>query len=284
MLIAGCGYVGSVLAHMLIEDGCTVWGLRRQVETLPPGVRPVGGDVTDPATLDGIVPEPDAIVYAVAPAGREEEAYRDAYVTGLEHVVRAAAGDGRSYEGRLVLISSTGVYGEAGGGWVKEDTPPHPADAKGAALLEGERLATTLGSPGIVLRLGGIYGPGRDRIIRRVRSGEANCPEPDRYTNRIHRTDAAGAARHLLSLPNPDALYLGVDRDPAPLRAVYSWLAERLGVPDPCDPTAMTAERDSAPSRRNRTNKRCSSDRLVEAGYDFRYPTFREGYARLLEG
>lgn len=283
VLIAGCGYVGSALAELLVADRCTVWGLRRDPDGLPSGVRGVPGDVTDPATLDGITPEPDAIVYAVSPTGRDEEAYRQAYVTGLEHVLRAA-GDGSSYRGRLVLVSSTGVYGEANGGWVTEETPPDPADATGATLLEGERLAATFGGTGIVLRLGGIYGPGRDRTIRRVRDGDASCPEPDRYANRIHRLDAAGAARHLLSLPDPHPLYLGVDRDPALLRAVYGWLAERLGVSDPCDPAVETDARDPAPSGRRRTNKRCSSDRLVEAGYEFRFPTFREGYANLLEG
>ena len=133
---------------------------------------------------------------------------------------------------------------------------------------------------GVVLRLGGIYGPGRDRTVRRIAGGVARCPEPGRYGNRIHRDDAARAVRHLLTLDQPADLYLGVDRDPAPLREVYGWVAEQLGVPDPCQ---GTASEEPAPGRRvgpgRRSNKRCSSRRLEEAGFQFDYPTFRQGYA-----
>jgi len=120
-----------------------------------------------------------------------------------------AAGPDTRFRGRLVLVSSTGVYGESKGGWVDEDTTG-PADATGHVLLEGERIAHGFGGRGVVLRLGGIYGPGRDRTVRRVVSGEATCPEPGVYGNRIHRDAAAGAARHLARLADPDPVYLVV--------------------------------------------------------------------------
>ena len=280
VLIAGCGYVGSALAAMLAEDGEVVWGLKRNPSGLPRDVRPLSGDVGDPATLEGL-PRPDAIVYAVAPPERSAEAYQAAYVEGLSNLLDAAGSIGAPFDGRLVLVSSTGVYGESDGGWVDEDTPPEPADETGRILLEGERMARVFGGTGVVLRLGGIYGPGRDRTIRRVCSGEAGCPEAGRYGNRIHRDDAAGAARHLLLLDRPAPLYVGVDGDPAELRAVYRWIAEQTGVPDPCAGHQHPA---SGPPRRRGTNKRCSNERLVRSGYAFRYPTFREGYAGLLPG
>ena len=136
------------------------------------------------------------------------------------------------------------------------------------------------GRPGVVLRLGGIYGPGRERTVRRVLGGDAPCMAPDRYGNRIHRDDAAGALVHLLGLPDPAPLYLGVDRDPAPLRDVYAWIAERAGVPDPC---AGVGPGDGVSEGRRGTNKRCSSRRLAESGYAFRFPSYREGYAPMLE-
>ncbi|MEX2467227.1 MAG: NAD-dependent epimerase/dehydratase family protein [Gemmatimonadota bacterium] len=279
VLVAGCGYVGSALAMMLVADGDRVWGLRRDPAGLPDGVRPVRGDVTQPRRLDGVPPHLDAVVYAVAPAGRTEEAYRAAYVDGLVNVLRAAGDDHTPFRGRLVLVSSTGVYGESEGAWVDEDTPPEPVDATGRVLVEAERIARTFGGRGVTLRLGGIYGPGRDRTVRRVLSGEAGCPEPDRFGNRIHRDDAAAAARHLISLQDPHPVYVGVDRDPADLRTVYRWIAERAGIADPC---ADNRDDGTLPTRRRGTNKRCSSERLVRSGYTFRYPTFREGYAEFI--
>ena len=273
VLIAGCGYVGSRLAELLRDDGAEVWGLKRRPATLPAGVRPAAGDVTDPSTL-GDLPRVDAVVYAVSPAGRTEDAYRAAYVDGLRNVLDAVGG-----APRVVLVSSTGVYGQTDGRWVDEATEEEPADATAEAVLAGEAVARERGGPGIVLRLGGIYGPGRTRTVDRVVSGDAPCMGPELYGNRIHRDDAAGAARHLLGLAEPHELYLGVDREPAPLREVYAWIADRAGVPDPCrdaDDGGVVTE------GRRGTNKRCSSDRLAASGYDFRYPTFRDGYAELM--
>lgn len=275
VLIAGCGYVGGRLAELLVQDGARVWGLKRHPSGLPAGVVPVAADVTDPGTLADVPAELDAVVYAVAPAGRTEAAYRAAYVDGLGNVLDAAP-DGV----RVAVVSSTGVYGQEDGRWVDEATPEEPADATAEAILAGEALARSRGQPGVVLRLGGIYGPGRERTVRRVLGGDAPCMAPDRYGNRIHRDDAAGALAHLLGLPDPAPLYLGVDRDPAPLRDVYAWIAERAGVPDPC---AGVGPGDVVSEGRRGTNKRCSSRRLAESGYAFRYPSYREGYAPMLE-
>ncbi len=286
MLVAGCGYVGGALASMLVDDGDRVTGLKRSPGGLEPGVERLAADVLEPASLAGVPKHPDAVVYAVSPAGRGGPAYRNAYVHGLENVLRACSTPDEPFRGRLVLVSSTGVYGESEGAWVDEETAPDPADETGVALLEGETLARTFGGTGIVLRLGGIYGPGRDRTVRTVANGEARCPEPGRFGNRIHRDDAAAAARHLLSLDHPDEVYVGVDRDPAPLRDVYRWIAGRLRVPDPCAPAGAEAaapDGGSSGSTRRRSNKRCSSDRLVASGFAFRYPTFREGYTPFIE-
>ncbi|MFP4623972.1 MAG: SDR family oxidoreductase [Gemmatimonadota bacterium] len=272
VLIVGCGYVGGRLAELLVADGRTVYGLKRDPSTLPAGVEPVRADVSDPGSLAGL-PAADVMVYAVAPSGRTESAYRLAYVDGVRNVL-AAVGRGDA-PGRVILVSSTGVYGHDDGRRVDEETPPEPATLTGEIVLEGERALLEAAPGGVVLRLGGIYGPGRNRTVRRVIRGEAGCPGPDRYGNRIHRDDAAGALRHLLALPDPEPVYLGVDRDPAPLREVYRWVAERAGVPDPC----RAGEAVDPDEGRRGGNKRCSSDRLAASGYEWHYPTFREGYA-----
>ena len=164
--------------------------------------------------------------------------------------------------------------------WVDEISPTEPTDFSGIRVLEGERLLLDSQLPATVVRLGGIYGPGRARLIESVRNGLAVCADgPPSYTNRIHRDDCAGALRHLMNLPNPDRLYVGVDQEPAEQSAVLRWLATQLGVSPP------RVEPSSEPhARRHHSNKRCRNTRLVACGYAFRYPTFREGYTALLAG
>lgn len=279
VLIAGCGYVGARLAELLVADGDRVFGLKRSPDALPPGVEPVAADVTEPASLEGLPTGLDRLVYAVSPGGGDAEQYRAAYVDGFANVLEAVRRNSPDL-GRTLLVSSTGAYGYADGRWVDEETPPEPDAPRGEILVEAEGRAMAGPPPGVVLRLGGIYGPGRTSTVARVLAGKAGCPRPGRYSNRIHRDDAAGAARHLLRLADPEPLYLGVDREPAALRDVYRWIAERGGAPDPC------ADEDAAAweaAGRRGTNKRCRSDRLVASGYAFRFPSYREGYAPLVD-
>ncbi len=276
VLVVGAGYVGARLAALLAQEGVRVWGLKRNPDHLPAGIRPVTGDVTAPETLRGL-PEADAVVYAVAPASPSPTSYRAAYADGVANVLAAMPGPVQ----RLVLVSSTGVYGHDDGRWVDEGTDPEPPGETARLILEGEALALERARTGVILRLGGIYGPGRTRTVRRVLSGEAGCPPADLYGNRIHRDDAASAVRHILRLSSPLPVYLGVDREPAPLRDVYRWIAARAGLPDPCE-EGRAAAAVGAGGRRG-SNKRCSSRRLVESGFEFDYPTYREGYAPLVD-
>ena len=266
VLVAGCGYVGSELARRLAGDGHEVWGLRRTPAELPAGVAPLVADVTDAASLD-LPADLDALVYAVSPGRRDEAAYRAAYVTGLDNVLGAAG----AAVPRVVFVSSTAVYGQDDGSVVDEDSPTEPTSFSGRILLEAEARAQAAG--GTVLRLAGIYGPGRTRLLDEVRAGTATYPPGDVHSNRIHRDDCAGALAHLLSLPSPDPVYVGVDDDPAPRREVLTWLAERPDAPAPRE----------APGGRSRGgDKRCSNARLRASGYGLAVPSYREGYAALL--
>ena len=137
------------------------------------------------------------------------------------------------------------------------------------------------------MRFGGIYGPGRTRLIDSVREGSATCPAgPPLYTNRIHRDDCARVLEHLLFLDDPAPLYIAVDDEPAPLDDVLDWLAQRLGVAPPLRTDQAIskpgAEQRADPALRMRASKRCSNARLRASGFQFRYPTYREGYAALL--
>lgn len=278
VLIAGCGYVGSALAASLVAEGHEVWGMRRSVARLPPGVRPFPADLRDPATLANLPPALDAVAYTATADASTDEAYRAAYVDGPRNLLSALSLQAQRPR-RVLFTSSTSVYGQREGEWVDEDSRTEPAGFSGARMLEGERVFLDGPVPATVLRLGGIYGPGRTSLVEKVRAGDAECtPEPS-WTNRIHRDDAAGALRHLVMLDAPAALYLGVDREPAALCDVYRWIAARLDLPVPPVRAGAADGR-----RRGPANKRCRSDRLAGSGYAFRYPTFREGFGALLEG
>lgn len=176
---------------------------------------------------------------------------------------------------RLVYVSSTAVYAQDDGSWVDETSPTTPSHFSGQRLREGEDLALAAGVSAAVLRLAGIYGPGRSRLIDEVRSGAAVVGDgPPMWTNRIHRDDCAGAIAHLLALPAPAPIWLGVDHEPADRGLVLDWLADRLGVPRPRRVPGATRGRGG--------NKRCDGGRLRAAGYVFRYPTFRDGYTAML--
>lgn len=278
VLIAGCGYVGRRLAEILAGRGHRVYALRRSAAPPPAGASAVRADLADPATLTALPDRVDAVVYAAGPASRDEAAYRKVYVDGLQNLV-VALGAREQPPGRLLFTSSTGVYGQDDGSWVDEDSPAEPSGFSGRLLLEGERLAHAGPLPATVLRLGGIYGPGRTWLVDRVRSGEARLlAGPPRYTNRIHREDAAGALAHLLDLERPQPIYLGVDGHPGEHNEVIRFIASELGLAEP----APAGESAMPPGRAG--NKRCRNDRLLRSGYRFRYPGFREGYRELVRG
>ncbi|HVF90910.1 MAG TPA: SDR family oxidoreductase [Blastocatellia bacterium] len=278
VLIAGCGYVGTALGNLLSADGHTVWGMRRNVEALPPSIRPLAADLTRPETLASLPPNLDFIFYTAAAGGPGDEAYRLAYVQGVRHLLGALRAQGQSPR-RIFFTSSTSVYAQSSGEWVDEASPAEPVHSSGSRVLEGEGLLLNSSYPVTILRLGGIYGPTRARLIDSVRMGTATCDDgPPTYANRIHLDDCAGALRHLMGLKAPGSIYLGVDNEPADQCAVLRWLATKLGA---AQPRLAKSERDME-SRAFRSNKRCNNARLIASGYVFRYPTFREGFASLL--
>jgi nucleoside-diphosphate-sugar epimerase len=278
VLVVGCGYVGSALALDLHKHGHTVWGLRRDVLQVPEGVTPIAADVGDPDTLETLPGKLDHVVYTVSSDASSDEAYQLAYVTGLRNVIEALTAQGQTIE-RFIFTSSTGVYGQSDGDWVDEVSPAESTSFMGARVRAGEQLVLSAPWKGIVLRLGGIYGPGRSHLLNRVRDGKATLHDgPPAYANLIHRDDCAEALRFLLNMEQPEDIYLGVDHEPAERNDLYRWIADHLDQPEP--PVGKPGE---SAAHRPRGNKRCCSYRLRVSGYTFLYPTFREGIAAILE-
>lgn len=275
-MVAGCGYTGTALGLALASEGHEVWGLRRSPECLPAPIRPVAADLAAPAGLADLPGSVDAVVFAASADASEPEAYRRAYVTGLANLARAVRAPGA----RLAFVSSTAVYGERGGKLVDEDTEPEPDGFRGDILLEAEEAARDWDGPVSVVRASGIYGPGRDRLVRLAKAGESIAG--DRWTNRIHRDDLVAAIRHALTEPSPSALYLASDREPALLGEVLAWLAVELGGEPPARRTP--AGRGAGDGNPPLPGRRCVGRRLPEEGFLFGYPSWREGYRSLIRG
>lgn len=272
ILLAGCGDLGARVGRRLLAQGSDVWALRRR----PPldddsGIVWLQGDLTEAASLRSLPVGMTQMVYLPTPDRRDESAYRRIFVDGLRHVLKAL--DRRDLQ-RVLFVSSSAVYGEHHGDWVDESTPVHPAGFNGAVLLAAEQLLAAQPMTSIVLRLAGLYGPGRLQLLERLRDGRAKVPRTStHWANRIHTEDAAAAIVHLLQLAHPLPLYIGADDTPLPLDVLYDAVAQLIGADAPAD--------GSAPFGIG--SKRLSSARLRESGFVAQWPDSRIGYASLLE-
>lgn len=276
IVIAGCGDVGTALGERLALAGHEVWGLKRDPACLPRTIRPLAADLSRPETLAGLPAGIEQVVYAASAGGYSAERYRVAYVDGVRNILALLAQREEPVQ-RFVLVSSTSVHGQYDGEWIDENSP---AEAEGFAaenLRAGEQAVLNSDYPSVVMRLAGIYGPGRTRLIDQVRHGAASC-EDGLYTNRIHRDDCAGALAHVLSLADPAPIYLGVDDAPTLQCEVLNWLADELGRPAP---VVTTRRRERV---RPHSNKRCSNCRLRTSGWVPIHPDYRAGYRALLDG
>ncbi|HVM46902.1 MAG TPA: NAD-dependent epimerase/dehydratase family protein, partial [Candidatus Acidoferrum sp.] len=181
---------------------------------------------------------------------------------------------------KFVYTSSTSVYGQTDGSIVTEASPADPPTDTGRVLVEAERLlldaAQQHGLPAVVLRVAGIYGPGRGYWFKQYLAGTATIEGAgQRVLNMIHRDDVAGAITAALRKGRPGQIYNAVDDEPVTQLAFFQWLSASTDRPLP----PFVPEDPDVARKRGLTNKRVSNRRLKEElGYCFQYPTFREGY------
>ncbi|MCU1446943.1 NAD-dependent epimerase/dehydratase family protein [Cryobacterium sp.] len=273
VLIAGCGDLGTEVGLRLHELGHHVVGLRRRAELLPAALD--GHSVDLACQKPAVQPDTDLVIVTVAAGSPDPEVYRAAYVTGLANLLDALD-EAHIAPRRFLMVSSTAVYDIDDGSTVDESTPANPGPGTDSILLEAEQLLHARLPAAVVLRLGGVYGPGRERLITQVREGRATLAARNRLTNRIHRDDAAALIVHLmLRSAEPETLYLGVDSTPVPGPEVLAFLAAELGLPEP--------EIVEAGDRRG-GNKRISNQRVLATGFAFSFPSYREGYRAVLAG
>ncbi|ROH86188.1 NAD-dependent epimerase/dehydratase family protein [Pseudomethylobacillus aquaticus] len=300
ILIAGCGDLGCAVAERLLASRLQsppdqasatsvfeIHGLRYSARPLPAGVQPIRADVTDASTLTVLNSlQPDILLYCVAASAQSDDNYRAHYVDGLRNVLNAIVHDSLQ---QVLFVSSTRVYGQQTAGQqatgqqttgqqtdslLDETTPAEPADFGGVRLLEAERLLAALPCAATVLRLSGIYGPGRTRMLR-LAADPALWPAQNSWTNRIHRDDAAAFIVHLIhqvlaQQPLADR-YVVTDNAPVSQYEVLGWIAGQLGV----DVAGQAVPPVTG-------GKRLSNRRMRDTGFVLQYPDYQHGYASLL--
>jgi len=282
-LIFGCGYLGLRVARRWRDAGQRVFAVTRSRERAErlaaEGLEPVIADVLDPATLTNL-PVAATVLYAVGYDRAAGASRRAVYVGGLQSVLAALP----PATGKLIYVSSTGVYGPSDDDWVDELTPCRPEREGGQACLEAEALlaAHPLGQRSVLLRMAGLYGPDRLPNASDLRLGRPLAAPEQGYLNLIHVDDAASvvlAAELRAPLPS---LFVASDGNPVLRREYYAELARLLDAPPPQYASPVS---DSPAAARASASKRVRNTRLVhQLAVRFAYPSYREGLAAIVAG
>jgi nucleoside-diphosphate-sugar epimerase len=285
VLIVGCGYVGLPLGTELARQGHEVLGLRRnpaaENELRAAGISPLFADITRLDELKKLPGEYDWVVNCVA-AGGDAENYRSVYLDGTNTLIEWLAPHPPQ---KFVYTSSTSVYAQNDGSSVDESSPAQPMAETSRILVETEKVLLRAASgqdarlpgrnfPAVILRVAGIYGPGRGQWFKQFIKGHAKMDgEGSRFLNMIHRDDLVGCILTALRNGRPGEIYNAADNEPVTQRDLFQWLAGALGKDLP------PAAPENGLRRRGVTNKRVSNAKLrAELKYDFQFSDFRAGY------
>lgn len=306
ILIVGCGAIGLELAGVLSAKGHKVTGLKRNPPTsAPDNIKYFTADISSPTDLADFDNDFTKAFFIVSPDNRTEQSYRAVYETGLNNLLAKLP------DAQWLIVSSTSVYGQTLGEWVNEDSVAEPDNITSYLIRQAEQRLMALSPDNIVVRFSGIYGPGREYLLRQAMQTPAIQQDPPYFTNRIHQRDCVGVLSFLLDqrlagIPL-EQCYLASDDDPAPMWEVMNWLADRLHCPpptakdggrdcsrqssafpssmevrsvaigrEPMRPTVKTVSTDTG------MNKRCSNAKLKALGYQFQYPSYKDGYLELI--
>ena len=285
-LLFGCGYLG-----MRVAERWRALGQRVVVVTRSPqraeelralGFEPIVADVTQAATLVGL-PTAETVLFAVGFDRTAGQSMQSVFADGMRNVLAALP----AHAGRLIYISSTGVYGNAGGDWIDEDTRPDPQREGGRASLAAERALTAhpLGRNAVILRLAGVYGPGRIPFRSLMRGGDPIPAESQGWLNLIHVADAASVVlaaedMELAGRVERPRLYCVSDGHPVQRRDYYCEVARRIDAPAPTfvPPLPETPRSERATSDRRVKNARM----LAELQVKLVFPDYRSGLAAIL--
>lgn len=269
ILLVGLGDLGHRIAGSALAAGHTVTAMRRSAQSVQ-GVTLIQHDATQPWPVTaGSFTD---LVLCVAPDDRTDNAYRHAYLTIAEQAQYWLQQQAQSPH--VWLVSSTSVYGQHQGEWVNEDSPRLPDASTAKILVAAEDLWLQSGQPCTMLRPAGLYGPGREMMLRIARNGQQIIERQPVYTNRIEISDCARAIIHLIQRRQQGFFtanaYNLSDPNPARYGDVIHFLQQQLQIP-------------TGPAQHvNRSSKRVSAMRLQQTGFSWRYPDYQSGYLAML--
>jgi len=273
VLIVGCGDLGIEVAQQLQSQGLTPIGLRRSLIT-DASFDCIQADVTQPSSLSAASNlNPDFLVYCVAASAQTDESYRQHYVEGLRNVL-VALKDATNLK-HVFFVSSTRMYGQTTDTLLDENTVPQEMDFGGQRLLEAENILKQAGKSWsyTALRLTGIYGPGRNRMIN-LAANPSHWPTQNTFSNRIHRDDAAAFIVHLIQMflnAQPiENCYVVTDNSPVSQYEVLHWIAAQMG-------TELTGAEPEVVG-----GKRMLNQRMLSTGFLLKYPDYKVGYSAML--
>lgn len=279
LLSFGHGYSARALARLLVPKGWSVIGTTRSEQKAraldDEGIEPViwpGMDLT-PA-----IGRATHILSSVSPNDEGDPVLRE-----LAEPLAARASEVRW----AAYLSTTGVYGDHGGGWVSETTPLAPSTERGRLRVQAESewqaFAARTGLPLHIFRLAGIYGPDRGPFAK-VRAGTARrIVKSGQVFSRTHVDDIAQTLAASIGRPYSGRIYNVCDDDPAPPQDVITYAARLLNLPTPPEISFEDADLSSMARSFYAESKRVRNDRIKdELGVELLYPTYRAGLEELL--
>lgn len=276
LLCIGFGDLASRYARHFAEHNCAIYALARSPKTVPEPVNFLQADLASKEAQQLMLAHHfDAAIITLTPDSYDEAGYISAYVDNMNTLINFW--QSQRAPKFVVFVSSTAVYDQCDEEWVDEQSVTAPQRHNGKQMLAAEQLLTQSQLPHCIVRFSGIYGQNRQYLLGQVKAKIQGGPQ---FGNRIHAEDCAAilhfiCQQHWLGKQS-HRLLIGSDCEPVRAAEIHNWLANKLGIgADQLTQPAKVSGRTG--------NKRCSNRRLLDSGYRFRYPTYREGYAQVLK-
>ncbi|CUX26218.1 MULTISPECIES: SDR family oxidoreductase [Agrobacterium] len=282
VMIFGAGYSGKAIANALKTEAASICGTTRSQDKFAnlaaAGLTPL---LFDGAHLDddliAAMGKVTHLVQSIAP-GKDGDPLLALLGDDLKRLLPNLKW--------VAYLSTVGVYGDHHGAWVDETTPCRPVSARSVERVIAEATWTVTAQkadmPLSILRLSGIYGPGRNAFMNFEKGTARRLVKKDQVFNRI-RVEDIGAALAFLALKNERGIFNVTDDEPCPPQDVVSFAADLMGVVPPAEQDFETA--DLTPMARSfyGENKRVSNAKIRELGFDFRFPEYRQSLKQLWE-
>lgn len=280
VLIVGCGDIGERVAGLCHEKNVPVAGLVRSVESInrlqQAGIEPVQVDLAQSGSLDSL-PTTAATVFYLAPPPSEGQTD-----PMIRRFLEAISSD--SLAEKLVLLSTTAVYGDCNGEWITETYPANPQTARGERRLDAERAARDWSAktdvPIVILRVGGIYGPGRLPIARIEKGLPILNENESPFTNRIHQDDLAQICIAAAEQGKAGEIYNVSDGQPSTMSRYFKDIARAHGLPMPPEVSLEEAQKVMSAGMLSylSESRRLDNSKMVgELGVVLEYPNLEAG-------